>query len=236
MKNMKVAKILLLLFLTSLSAFSQGKGATNITKLKDLSETTGIEMVVIDEAQKIARTEATHFKRWLRRSSYVGDPIESDIQQPHPGTKTVLLPGISFLIDYDLAEQVVNALNKRFAYRSCIAFISDDETRDDKKHTVSLIYATDKYNALRLQETSGGSYHFTTDSLIAKLQKFEKKYPFEFIAVGDEWLILKSLQQPRNWTDFAKEVVKVCPIEQTEIDGFTKALQEEKGKVFMWWD
>jgi hypothetical protein len=204
--------------------------------LKSLSEKSGIEMVVIDEAEKITGANATRFVRRFIGSSYVDDPIKSSIRQEFPRSKTVELPGISFDVPHDIIEALVDTLNKKFAYRNCFAFISNDSTREDKKQTISIIRATDKYNALRLQETSGGSHLFSTDSLITKLQLFEQKYPFQFIGVGDDWLLIKTVDTPKDWDDFAKEVLKVCPNEETSTDDFAKALQKVNGRVSMWWD
>lgn len=209
----------------------------NLTRLKELSEKTGIEMIVIDEAEKITKTEATRFLRSLMLSSYIDDPIQSAIRQESPKGKTVELPGISFLVEHDLIEKLVDTLNKKFSYRQYLAFISDDRTRDDKKQTVSIIYSPDKYNSLRLQQTSGGSYLFSTDSLVEKLQIFEKKYPFHFIGVGDDWLLIKTKDTPKDWIDFAKEVLKVCPPEdEVNIDEYAEAIKNAHGRVSMWWD
>ena len=68
----------------------------NLARLKDLSEKTGIEMIVIDEAEKITKTAATRFVRSIMLSSYIDDPIQSTIRQETPKCKTVELPGISF--------------------------------------------------------------------------------------------------------------------------------------------
>jgi hypothetical protein len=232
---MKIPKLLSLLLLTTVTACTQMNQPKDLNRIQDLSEKTGIKMIVIDEAEKLTWTQAEHFKRWLIRSSYAGDPIHSSIQQPAPKTKTVLLPGISFPVDRTLAEQVVDSLNQKFAYRSCISFISDDR-REDRKYVVSLIHSFDKYNALRLQETSGGSYHFSTDTLITKLKAFEQKYPFSFIGVGNDWLTIQTINTPTDWRDFADEVMKVCPTEEPNPEETTKEFQKERGKVFMWWD
>ncbi len=209
----------------------------DVSRLQELSEKTGIEMIVIDEAEKITGTQAEHFKRWMIGSSYVGDPIQSTIHQQYPRKKTVLLPGISFPVDRTLAEQVVDNLNKKFAYRNCITFISDDR-RDDKRFVVTLIHSFDKYNSLRLQETSGGSYHFSTDAIITKLRAFEQKYPFHFVGVSNDWLTLKTLESPNDWIDFTSEIIKVCPTEKGSVPmkEMAKAFQKDDGKVFMWWD
>ena len=194
-------------------------------------------MIVIDEAEKITKTEATRFLRSLMLSSYIDDPIQSAIRQESPKGKTVELPGISFLVEHDLIEKLVDTLNKKFSYRQYLAFISDDRTRDDKKQTVSIIYSPDKYNSLRLQQTSGGSYLFSTDSLVEKLQIFEKKYPFHFIGVGDDWLLIKTKDTPKDRIDFAKEVLKVCPPEdEVNIDEYAEAIKNAHGRVSMWWD
>jgi hypothetical protein len=209
----------------------------NLARLKDLSEKTGIEMIVIDEAEKITKTEATRFTRSLMLSSYAGDPIQSVIRQEAPKGKTVELPGISFLVEHDVIENLIDTLNKKFSYRQCLAFISDDNTRDDKKKSVSIIYSGDKYNTLRLQQTTGGSHHFSTDSLIGKLQAFEKKYPFQFIGVGDDWLLIKTNDTPKDWTDFAKEILRVCPPDDdVDVNEYAEAIKSANGRVSMWWD
>ena len=118
-----------------------------------------------------------------------------------------------------------------------MAFISDDRTRDDKKQSVSIIHTRDKYNTLRLQETGGGSYNFSTDSLIEKLHAFEKKYPFHFIGVGDDWLLIKTNGTPKDWTDFATEVLKVCPPDdEVNIQEYADSIKNANGRVSMWWD
>jgi hypothetical protein len=209
----------------------------NLARLKDLSEKTGIEMIVIDEAEKLTKTDASRFVRSLMLSSFIDDPIQSTIRQETPKSKTVELPGVSFLVEHSVIETIVDTLNKKFAYRQFLAFISNDDTRNDKKQTVSIIHGSDKYNTLRLQQTSGGSYLFSTDSLIEKLQTFEKKYPFHFIGVGDDWLLIKTNDIPKDWTDFAKEVLKVCPPEdEVNIDEYAKAIKNDNGRVSMWWD
>lgn len=211
--------------------------SNNTNRLQELSEKTGIEMVVINEAEKIAGIEADHFKRRLILSRYVSDPIQSTIHQESPRTKTVLLPGISFRVDRKLAAQLVNSLNTKFAYRDCIAFISDNQGEEETR-VVTLIQSSDKYNTLRLQETSGGSYFFSTDTLITKLKAFEEKYPFRFLGVGDDWLIIKPLNRPKNWVDFAAEVDKVCPDEDNNasLEDMAHMYQKDEGEVFMWWD
>jgi Domain of unknown function (DUF4253) len=234
---MALLKFISVLFLaTSLNACSQMDKQNNSDHAKTLSEKSGIEMIVIDEAEKITNTTATRFVKRLSGSSYIDDPIKSEIRQEFPKSKTVELPGISFLIDNKIIKEKLDTLNKKFAYRNYFAFISDDSYRDDKKQTISIIHSTDKYNALRLQETSGGSYIFSTDSLITKLNILEQKYPFEFIGVGDDWLVIKIKNKPTDWEDAAREILKVCPNDETTIIDFAEALQKENGQTTMWWD
>lgn len=118
-----------------------------------------------------------------------------------------------------------------------LLFPITNDTRNDKKQTVSIIHSADKYNILRLQETSGGDYLFSTDSLIEKLQAFESKYPFHFIGVGDDWLLIKPNNTPTDWIDFANEVLKVCSVEdKIEIKEYINSLKQDNGRVSMWWD
>ena len=87
-----------------------------------------------------------------------------------------------------------------------------------------------------MQETTGGSCHFSTDTLITKLKVFEQKYPFRFVGVGNDWLTIKTLNTPKDWKDFAAEVLKVCPNKESNVEEMAKAFQKNDGKVFMWWD
>lgn len=209
----------------------------NLSRIKELSEKSGIEMIVVDEAEKITKVEATRFVRSLMLSSYIDDPIQSSIRQETPKGRTVELPGISFLVDNRTIESLVDTLNKKFAYRQYLTFISNDDTRDDKKQTLSIIHTADKFNTLRLQQTSGSSHHFSTNSLIQKLQAFENKYPFHFIGVGDDWLLIKTNNTPTDWLDFAKEILKICPVEdEIEINEYANGLKQSNGRVSMWWD
>lgn len=228
--------ILVLLLTTFLNACSQMDSEKHLDNIKILSEKSGIEIIVIDEAEKITNINATRFLRRLTGSSYIDDPIQSEIRQEFPKAKTVELTGISFLVDNNIIKEKLDTLNKKFAYRNCIAFISDDSYRNDNKQTISIIHSSDKYNALRLQETSGGSYIFSTDSLITKLNVLEQKYPFDFIGVGNDWLVIKIKNKPTDWEDLAKEILKVCPNNETTIRDFAQALQKENGQTTMWWD
>ncbi len=236
MTHRKIIPFLLLAFLTS-SCSQMDNTQTHLEQIKTLSEKSGIEMLVIDGAEKMTKTEATRFTRGLMLSSYSDDPIQSSIRQETPRNRTVELPGVSFLVDNNIIETLVYKLNKKFAYRQYLTFISNDETRSDKKQTISIIHGSDKYNILRFQETSGGSYQFSTDSLISKLQAFEGKYPFHFIGVGNDWLLIQTNDTPTDWLDFAKEVLKICPIEEKiDVNEYTNGLKHENGRVSMWWD
>jgi hypothetical protein len=205
-----------------------------LNQLKELSEKTGIEMIVIEEAEKIANIKAGRFKRQFIGSIYVGDSIKSTISQEFPHAKTVELPGISLLVDADKAEDVVHKLNTRLAYRNCLSFISDDEYREDKKHTVSLICTSDKYNILRLQQVSGGGYIYSTENIIAGLQELEKRYPFEIIGTGADWCLLELKAQPQDWLDLGRQVFKICPSEST-IEEYAEGFRRENGKISLWW-
>ena len=241
---MTVYKLLVLFFFltVSLSACSQNDQQPKVDTMKDLSEKTGIEMIVIDEAQKIMKVSATRFLGQFMGSSFVDDPIHSSIRQEFPKTKTVELQGISFLAEHDKIIELVDTINRKFAYRNCISFISDDNSRDDNKQTLTIIHSSDKFDMLRLQRTSGGSNLFSTDSLVLKLQELDKKYPFDFLGVGTDWCLLRFKEAPKDYMDFAKLVDKVCPLEDlTHITmeayaGQLKDVFTKSRNISMWWD
>lgn len=88
------------------------KTQTHLEWIKTLSEKTGIEMSVVDEAEKITKTVATGFTRKLMLSNYIDDPIQSSIRLETPKNRTVELPGISFLVDNDIIEKLVDTLKQ----------------------------------------------------------------------------------------------------------------------------
>jgi hypothetical protein len=207
----------------------------DLDRLQQLSEKTGIEMVVIDEAEKIINAHADHLKRRLIRHVYAVDPIKSSIHQQSPKIKTVLLPGISFVVNNEGTEELLSTLNTKFAHRNCLAFISSD-SYSEETIVVSIICTADKYNILRFQQLSGGSYEFSTENIISNLQQFEKKYPFEIIGTALDWCLVKLKELPTDWIDLSREVLKVCPTEENTPNGFAEALKADKGKLFLWWD
>lgn len=204
---------------------------------RELSEKTGIELMVIHKAEQITHTDATRFKRWFMGVAIAGDSAEGPPQK-RPRAKTVELPGISFLVNADSSVLLVDTLNSQLAYRDCVAFISDDTYREDKKQVVSIIHTTDKYDIVRMQETHGGADNFFTDSLIVRLKQLEQKYAFEFVAVGGDWMVLKPKGVISDWVGYASETLKVCPPEDhiEDVAAYAEALKEEEGKVLMWWD
>jgi len=73
-----------------------------------------------------------------------------------------------------------------------------------------------------------------------------RKFFFLFITIGTLLMILvmyktgaslKTNDTPKDWTDFAKEVLKVCPPEeQVNIDKYAEEIKSTNGRVSMWWD
>ena len=207
----------------------------NLTELQELSEKTGIEMVVINEASKLVGSDADHYRRRLTISHYIDDPLQTSLGQKAPRTKTVELPGISFQVEEDRAEQLIHDLTSKFSYRQCLAFISD-RTRDGNNNiTISVICTSDKFDIFRLQQTTGGTYLDSTENIIAGLQALHKKYPFNIIGTDRGWCLLLIKEHPDSWIDLAKEVMKICPSESTAED-WAKEIQKDNGKIFMWWD
>lgn len=194
-------------------------------------------MIVIHEAEKITGIEATRMVRRMMLTSYIEDPIQSNIRQVSPKGMTVELPGVSLLVPRERSTAMIDALNKLFAYREHLAFISNDDTRSDQTQTISIIKADDKYNMLRVQQTIAGNYITSTACLITRLQQFEIKYPFQFVGVGEDWLILRLNNTPVDSMDLTREFIKVCPPEhEIDITKFSKVLLEPDNRLFMWWD
>lgn len=208
-----------------------------LNKKQELSEKTGIELAVIRKAEQLTHTNAMRFKRWYRNVCIAGDSVQQLPQHQVKG-KTVELPGISFLVNGDSCERMVDSLNHILAPKECMAFISDDAYREDRKRVVSVIHATDKYDIIRMQETASGTSVIATDSLIARLRQLDQKYAFDLIAAGADWVIVRPRVEIANWEDYALETLKICPLEEEpeDVAAYAYALKEDKGRILMWWD
>lgn len=209
---------------------------TSSDNKEKLSEKTGIEVSVIKDAETVTHVSATRFKR-KEKTMVIDNPVQH-ISHGSTTPGSIELPGVSFLVDGEHSFAIVDSLNHLLSDRACMAFISDDSYRSDKKQTVSVIHATDKYDIVRLQETSGGADSFYTDSLIDKLKLLERKYTFDFLAVGNDWMVLRPQRSIADWRDYANETLKVCPSDEEpeDLDAYANSLREEKGKLTLWWD
>ena len=197
-----------------------------------LSEKTGIELFVIIAAEGITKSNGQRLKTYLSASSFPDDSIH----QPQPKGKTVEIPGISFIVPADKKFDLIDLINERISYRGYQTFVSD-QTYNEKNHvTISIVKAQNKYNVLRLQQTNGINYGISTDSLITMLMSFETKYPFEIVGADFDWCELRLKNDPDNWVDLAREVLKICPTDEITAEQFAGALKADGRYIFLWWD
>ncbi|BAV05827.1 protein of unknown function [Filimonas lacunae] len=199
----------------------------NSDNQKSLAATTGIDVVVISEAEKITHATATllHTKK----------PLADTIHHNAP----IYLPGISLLVDGEKSAELIDTLNSWLQQQHCMAFISEDHYRGDHKKKITIVRTADKYDIVRMQETCSEVDSCCTDSLIVRLKQLELKYTVDFIAVARDWMIVRPHGNITDWHDYARETLKVCPLSEEEpedIEALAVSLQEEKGKITLWWE
>lgn len=234
--TMTCSQLIVFLLWIFLAACTQ-MGSPNLYKAQtELSEKTGIELLVIVNAEQITQTKATRLKTWLSTNAFLDDVPKYKISQPNVKGKTVELPGVSFLIPKEERYKLVDSINQVFNYRGHYAFISDDEYREDKKITLSIVRGGSVYNVLSLQQTNGINFGISTDSLINALKAFSVNYPFTIIGADFDWCELRLEKQPADWLELSKEVLKLCPTDEVTPEQFADALKAEKGTIFLWWD
>jgi hypothetical protein len=215
-----------------LHACSQPNYAKKYPSQLALSEKTGIELLVIIAAEDITHSSAQRLKTYLAGASFPDDSIN----QPQPKGKTVEIPGISFIVPSEKKFDLIDLINKRISYRGYQAFVSDKSYNEKGHVTISVVKAENKYNALRLQQTNGINYGISTDSLITMLMAFDTKYPFEIVGADFDWCELRLKNDPGNWIDLAKEVLKICPTDEVTAEQFARTLKSDARYIFLWWD
>jgi hypothetical protein len=120
-----------------------------------------------------------------------------------------------------------------------IFLLENNFNSNNKPDNIGILKTTDKYTVLKQIGTDGINWDITNDSLISIIKAFDKKYSLELIGASGDWCEFIIHNEPKSWTQFAKEVYKVCPDVVDQGTGTVKALADEMKKtkrLYFWWD
>lgn len=148
--------------------------------------------------------------------------------------------GIQFAVPGPKADAVLMALRPRLKAKGCLAFrCHESYDINGKPDRIGVIKTDDQYQILRISGTSAPNYDMTQSAILAKLKKWERKYPFEIIGAEQDSVELRFSKVPSDLPDFAKEVYSFCPDIVDQGAGSASALADEIRRsktLFLWWD
>ena len=150
----------------------------------------------------------------------------------------IMSKGISVSVPEDRTDHMLSLLKQKIRPLKHMAFVveTNEGIKIDK---IGILKGTDRYDILRLMQTSGNSYDITNDDIIEKLKEWEKCYPFEITGANYEWVEIEFKTLPRNLKAFADEVGGFCPdaIDDgaTGAEEFVKDLKKTR-KLLLWWE
>jgi hypothetical protein len=152
----------------------------------------------------------------------------------------VAVKGLMFTEKNSKSYSLIFALQKRLLKKGYSIFLYENNFDFNKKpDDIVVLKTTDKYAVLKQIETDGINYDIDNDSLISIIKRFDKKYDLQLIGASYDWCEFAIRKEPGSWSDFAKEVYKVCPDVVDQGAGTLEALENEmrqKKRLYFWWD
>lgn len=147
-----------------------------------------------------------------------------------------VVEGITFFTYKEQAEELVLELQSKLKPLECLVFFSDHE-----HCKVGLLKGNDQFEILKIQQTNGNNYDIGNKEVIAKLKKWNSRFPFDIIGAGFDWVEanFKVLPSDKEIKSFAKEIYDFCPDVVEQGAGDIKSLIEEiknSRKLYLWWD
>lgn len=145
---------------------------------------------------------------------------------------------VRFEISKEKRPEVLSKLKEEFQnseYQIFYSKVSYDKTPE----VICILKSIDKYDILRALKSNGINYDIDTDSLIEKLEKWEKEYGIEIQGADGDWVDIKFNKLPADSRKFCEEIYEFCPdsVDQGvgSLEELENYLKEYRG-VFLWWD
>jgi len=136
------------------------------------------------------------------------------------------------------AREIVFGVKDELKKMGYLIYISEVNFGYDSDK-ISVIKSTDQFDILRIEETDGINYGLENKDVIAQLQKWNKRFPFQIIGAELDWVEAVFIEVPGNMKGFAKEIYDYCPDVVDQGTGSIEALEDEmanSGLLYLWWD
>lgn len=218
-------------FVLGCKSQSTDKTYTLTTEERNICDTLLIDTTIIKDIRKHNKSKIEPFHYSLGKLITKDGEIETD---------PILLKGLVFTETNSKSYDLVFSLKDNFKQKGYSIFLLENNFNiNNKPDYLGILKTVDKYTILKQIATDGINWEITNDSLISIIKTFDKKYSLELIGASGDWCEFIIHNEPKSWTQFAKEVYKVCPDVVDQGTGTVEALADEMKKtkrVYFWWD
>jgi len=198
---------------------------------KIICDTLQIDTSIIKDIRAFNTNKIEPFHYSLGKFITKDGEIESD---------PIFLKGLVFKEANTKSYDLVFSLKDGFKQKGYSIFLLENNFNiENKPDNIGILKTTDKYTVLKQIATDGINWDITNDSLISIIKTFDKKYSLELIGASGDWCEFIIHNEPKSWTQFAKEVYKVCPDVVDQGTGTVEALADEMKRtkrLYFWWD
>lgn len=233
MKNIHIQLFILvtLLFAIGCNSSTTQKRYVLTDRERKICDSLQFDSTIISDIRNfnVSKIEPFHYSRSkiiTKDSEIEADPI--------------FLNGLVFTEINQKSYNLVFSLKDKFKSKGYSIFLLENNFNvNNKPDNLGVLKTTDKYLVLNQIATDGINYDITNDSLISIIKTFDKQYSLELIGASGDWCEFIIHNEPKSWTDFAKEVYKVCPDVVDQGTGSVQALADEMKKtkrLYFWWD
>lgn len=143
--------------------------------------------------------------RRMERISVSYDAAANSVsEERHP------LAGVSFDVDPGSAKRIVLDARKAAKDRGYLVFVSED-LFGRGNDAISVIRSDSQFDILSYLQTDGINYDIGNAEVIARLKRWNSRYPFEIIGAGVDWVDAIFVGKPADLRALAAEVYEFCP-------------------------
>lgn len=207
------------------------KGYVLTNEEKTICDTLLIDTTIIKDIREFSTNKIEPFHYSLSKIITKDSETEAD---------PIFLKGLVFAETNSKSDDIVLSLKDKFKEKGYSIFLLENNFNiGNKLDNIGVLKTTDKYTILKQIATDGINWDITNDSLISIIKTFDKKYSLELIGASGDWCEFIIHNEPKNWTQFAKEVYRVCPDVVDQGAGTVQALADEMKKtkrLYFWWD
>lgn len=183
--------------------------------------------------------EPLYVLRWFLDPKTANDPVKIE------SARFVHEKGIAFTgLKKDDAFRIQDTFVTQLRQRGLLLFATNAASDPDNfsgpmMYDLALIHGNDPMEIIRFIQTNAPNQNLDTETIVARLETWNKANPFDIVAAETDAVIGKFHAKPLDLDAFAKDVYLLNPDAIDQGSGTVDAYAEEmekSGTFTLWWD